>query len=461
MNLLGRKLSIKQILKPGIILLIPVFLGCETSEDLGLQYNLGSSTNVEYVEFVLPATNMYIDSLRTDNVQQILVGNYTDDIGGSLSAEGYFQFFYQTGPMPREEGTDANPITTDTLRLDSMVLTFESINISPLNTTSFQAFDVYTLQDSLINSAIYLSNLEANTDELIGSFSRSINTATDTIYRIKLTDSFAGSFFNQLRIIAQDPDRAAATEVFKSLGIVPQSTSESIAAFSTESDTSRLIVYTSPLNPDAKDTTYQTVFRFNGKKYTYLDRSMATYGQSKNEDKTRFNLPGNETVIDPMYGLSTVYSVEPLREFMEQNNNIFINNAVVTYNLNEGVTRDTLINFYTFFEKENGIFGPSTVTNSFANMVMNDVAYTNGQNIPSISSLSPTGDRIQVNSTLFFQTLYNSYQEFGDLVFKTAADGSNFPLSEFVLISQSSITTHRTTFPENGITLRLYYTEIN
>ena len=80
MNLLARAKSIKNILKPGLIILIPVFFGCETQDDIGVQYELDSDANVKYVEFDLPATNIYLDSLRTDGENRILVGLQNDPL---------------------------------------------------------------------------------------------------------------------------------------------------------------------------------------------------------------------------------------------------------------------------------------------------------------------------------------------------------------------------------------------
>lgn len=442
------------------MMMIPVFLSCETATDLGIQYDLDPGANANFIEFNLPATSIYIDSLRTDNEDRMLVGNYTDPIGGSVSTESYFQFFYQSGPLPREEQTQEMPVMEDTLKVDSVILTFEASNIIPFEGNAMQDFSVYTLQDTIAN-LVYMSTLKRNPDELIGTFSKSINTATDSIYRIKLLDSYAERLFETLGEIAQDSDRFVVTTNFESLALIPNGPSTSIATMLPNSDTSRLILYSSPVDPEAEDTTYVTSFQFNGAEYTYIDRSSATYGQSEAEDRTRFDLPGNQTIIDPLYGISTVYSIAPLREFFTQNPNIYINNATVYFELEDLNQRDTLFNFFTFFEKENGFYGPSVVSRTFTNMVMSDAAYLNGQNIPIISGLGIEKDELLVNSTLFFQAMYNGFRNQGDLIFETNVNDRNFALSEFVLISQSEVTLRRSVIAEDGIKLRLYYTEVN
>lgn len=459
MNLLGSMLSLKKLIKPGFILMIPVFLGCETSEDPGIDYELDSNASVKFVEFILPAENIYIDSLRTDGENKLLVGNYTDPIAGTVSTEGYFQFFYESGPLPRPLITEANPIPTDSLTLDSAFLILEGNTSLSTGALGLQEFDVFTLQDSLISSAVYLSSLELVKEQQIGSFSKEIQVQEQSLFQTRLSNDFSSSLFSQLGEISQDPSRLAASEVFKSLGLSPRSTSEVLTEFSLDSDSSRIVLYTSPRNPNTKDTTYITTLSLSGKNFSKIDRSSATYGMQ--EDQATFSFSNGETVIDPLYGLSTTFEITQLNSFFNSNENIIINSAILALSFKEDVSRDYLTRFYSFFNKENGFFAPAVVSNSFSNLIMNDNAYLNGQNNPSISQINSNNEQLDVNATLFFQTLYNNYNEFGDLVFRNQSGQGTFPLTEIVLISQSDVTLQRTIFQKDGIKLRLYYTEVN
>ena len=166
MNLLDRIRSISKILKPGFILMIPVFFGCETSDDIGIQYDLASDANVKFVELNISSSNIYVDSLRTDGENAILVGNYNDEIGGEISAEGYFALSYLGGPLPRAQeflendtlpdGSIVKVLVTpeDTLELDSIRITFEASSSIANSANALQDFQVFQLQDSLISSAI-------------------------------------------------------------------------------------------------------------------------------------------------------------------------------------------------------------------------------------------------------------------------------------------------------------------
>ncbi|MEQ6167048.1 DUF4270 family protein [Ekhidna sp. MALMAid0563] len=457
MNLLAKKLSFKNMIKPGLILLIPVFFGCETQSDLGIKYDLGSNANVKFVEFTLPASNVYLDSLRTDGENRILVGNYSDPLTGTVNTEGYFQFFYEQGPLPR--GVDES---TDTLKLDSIVFTVEANAIIPQSGSSFQEFTLHELQDSLESSAIYLSTLKQTPTTEIGSYSQSINTILDTLYRIKLDETYSQNFFDQISEIANDADQAVSSTTFKSLGVFPGASSESIAAFDLASDTSRIIMYSSPVDPEAKDTTYLTYFRFSGKNYSYIERDRSGSAFDGIEENEDFDLASGKTIIDPLSGLSTTYSITALEDFFDENRNIIINNATISFEFEAENDRDTLVNFMSYFRKpDNSIFGPAIASNAFGNIVMSDNAYLSFESDPANGSLNEDKDMILKTSTLFYQQLYRQYLEGDSLAYLVPTNGVIKDIDDLVLMNPIDVTLQRTIFKENGLILRLYYTEVD
>ncbi len=448
-------------------MLIPVFFSCETNNDLGIKYELDSDASVRFVEFVLPSTNIYLDSLRTDGENRILTGNHTDPLTGSVSAEGYFQFFYEEGPMPRAKETDGS--TVDTLKIDSIIVTLESSTIIPQITSSFQEFRLHELQDTLESAAVYLSRLQQVPANEIGIFSNSINPALDTLYRVKLTDDFSQEFYSQLSEIAGNTQKNINTTTFKSLGLIPGASSESITSFDLTSDTSRMVIYSSPIDPEAKDTTYLTSFRFTGKNYTYLDRdrSGSSYdgipeNQNTSIEDRDFDISSGQTIIDPLFGLSTAFSLDSLNNFFLENPAILINSAITSFEFEEDLNRDTLINFMNFFRKnDDRIFGPAIVSNPFGNIVMSDDAYLSFESNPANGLRNDSRDQILLVSTLFYQQLYRQFLEGDSLAYLTPTNGSIIPIDEMVTISPTDVTLQRTIFRENGVKLRLYYTEAN
>ncbi|WP_420576121.1 hypothetical protein [Ekhidna sp.] len=440
------------------MILIPVFFGCDTQDDLGIQYDLGSDASVKLIEFTLPASNIYIDSLRTDGENRVFVGNYSDPLTGSVSAEGYFQFFYEQGPLPKEEDG------SDTLKLDSLIFTVETNAIIPLSGNSYQEFTLHELEDSLESSAIYLSRLKQTPISQIGSYSSTINALTDTIYRLKISDPFSQSLFDKLSEIAGDPNQTTSSTVFQSLGLLPGASSESITSFDFSSDTSRMIMYSSPVNPDVKDTTYLTSFRFSGKNYSYLERDLSSSEFSGITESQNFDLSSGKTVVDPLMGLSTAFRLTALEDFFEENRNVIINNASVSFEFESENQRDTLVNLISFFRKpDESIFGPALASNPFGNIVMSDNGYLRQESNPANGSLSNDKSKIILTPTLFFQQLYKRFDPKEDttLTFLTPTNGVVKEIDDLVLISPIDVTLQRTIFKENGVKLRIYYTEVD
>ncbi|MEO9482328.1 MAG: hypothetical protein ABJG47_02740 [Ekhidna sp.] len=441
------------------MILIPVFFGCQTGDDLGIQYDLGSDANVNFQEFTLPATSIYIDSLRTDSETTVLVGNYSNTVTGAISAEGYFNIFYEEGPLARKRATSSEPNPEDTLKLDSIVVMFESNAIIPQSGSVFQEFSLYELQDSLENSAIYLSRLKQTTATQIGSYSQIIDPLKDTLHSFKLNGVYAQTFFDQISDIAGDSTKSIATTTFKSLGLIPGGSSESILSLSLTSDTTRMIVYSSPI--DNNDTTYLTFFQFNGKKYTYLDRDRSGSSFDGIVEFEDFDLPDGKTVMDPLAGINTAISITSLEDFFDQNRNILINNATLEFEFESEVDRDTLANFMSFFRKSDGsIFGPAIASNPFGNIVMTDNGYLNNQSAPAISILSDDKSKLLSSSTLFYQIFYSEYLENDSLVFQNPSGENLIPIDDLVTIATSGLNLQRSIFKQDGIKLRIYYTEV-
>lgn len=448
------------MIRPGLIMLIPVFFGCDTSEDIGVQYDLGTDASVKFQEFTLPATNTYIDSLRTDGETRILIGNYTDPLTGDISAEGYFQYFYERGPLPRQVDTDDQTFT-DTLQLDSIIVVLETNSNIPKQGNTTQEFSMYELQDSLVSSAIYLSSLQQTTASLAGTYSGTINNAVDTILSFKLDDTYAQSFFDNISSITGDPDQTVSTTLFKSLGFIPGSSSESISSIDLASDTSRIVMYMSPVSPDSKDTTYLTYFRLIGKHYTYLNRDRSSSPIASIEEYQDFDLSDGKTIIDPLAGVTTSLSIAGVKEFFDENRNILINSATVSFEFEEEDFRETLPRFMNFFRRADGrIFGPATANNPYGNIVMADNGYLTLQSDPATSGFNEDEDRLLLSATLFYQQLYQQSKDSTGLVYQNPIGGEILSIDEFVTISTADVILQRSIFKNDGIKLRLYYTEV-
>ncbi|NQZ75057.1 MAG: hypothetical protein HRT61_02955 [Ekhidna sp.] len=463
MSLLAKKNFCLKIFKPGLIALVSVFLGCETQEDLGIEYELDAQSSVNFVEIGLPASNFFIDSLRTDNEGIILVGNRSDDITGSVSSEGYFSIAYASGPLPRGKNSSST-VTEDSLKVDSIVFVFESFEMAPQRVSFLQEFSLVDLRDTLESRATYLASFKQQPLNELGNYSKVINSDLDTILSVTFADEHAQSFFDQLSEIAGDTLQSITTASFQSFGLIPSENSSGLTSINMFSDSTELIVYSSPVNEVRRS--YQTYFNTQVKSYSYMDRDRSGSLLDGIQEDVEFDTPDGKTYLDPLSGISTTFSLDSLVDFFNDNERIIINNATISFDFESEVGKDTLTSFTTFLRKENGsFFGPALAINSFSNIIMEDDGYISLRAEPITSSLSDDKTRILQTPTLFFQQLYrpftNSEDEITQLSFTDVTNSDEVNVEKLLLISFRNIALNRTIIKPNGVKLRIYYTEVD
>ncbi|MEP5614251.1 MAG: DUF4270 family protein [Cyclobacteriaceae bacterium] len=440
MSLLARSKKIKRFFKPGLIILISVFLGCDAAEDLGTQFDLDSNIDVKLAELALPSSNLYIDSLRTDGESRLVVGTYNDPLTGRVTAEGYFQFDFQRGFMPG-----------DSLQYDSIQLVLATGEILPLSGTSPLEIDVFEIEDTLINNIIYLSTKEETKSRQVGNLTSTVSS-DDELIALRLDDTYGQEIFDFLNDF---PD-SINTHFFKGLALSSGASNQSLISFNTAADTSRLRLFMTG------DTTYFAEFDFQPSVHTSIVRDRSTSPFSGIQEKQTFDLPDGRTVLDPLSGITTTFNVDTLETFFADNPNILINTTTIDFKEEGFTSRDTLQGFHLYFRRpDGGIFGPAIVQNSFANIVMADQGYLSGSSTPASVLYNTSTDQYLVRPTLFFQSLYNNYLNSGNLVYVEPLRGDTIQISEIVLVNPIEMTLDQTVFSNDGIKLRIFYTEVN
>jgi len=457
MSLLASFRRLYKIAKPGLILLIPVFLSCETSDDIGVQYELDSGADVNFLQFSLTATNIVVDSLRTDGENRVLFGNYQDDLIGSVSAESYFSMRIRSTNLP------SNRISDDFF-VDSVRFAFESTISAPLAQERMQSFEVHLLEDTL-SSLVFLSSKSEVLRERVGSFEDMFTTSDTLIGNFLLENSFANALFDN---IIPEQTILGITE-WPSLALVPAGNSQAINELTLDADTTGLYLFiTDPdgieevVNNDTtfRDTTYVVEFNFFANTvapgYVNIERNKAGSPFANLTDNDTLDLPDGSTMIDVLGGISTRMSIDPIEDFFNQIQNeeraIIINNATLSFNFDDETLRDTLENFYSFHYRNNDFVGSATVSSPFNNLIISDNGFLRGQNDPAASFINRDRTELVLNATLFFQQLYNDY---------ISEEGGSLSVDEFILISRNDVTLQRAIIPSDGITLNIYFTEVN
>lgn len=455
MNLSGRIHSIINNLKPGFILMIPVFLGCEASDDIGIPFELESSANVRFIELELPATTVFIDSLRTDSENRILVGQFQDELTGLIKTESYFSMKYASNNAPNGEIGDN--------------FVYDSVRMSLLSPTSIgnnsltQSFSISLLPDTISNVVYLSSSKQQSIGDQVGSFETQVGSDTN-YFNFQLDDTFGNQLFRNVTNF----DPLLGSTDWPSLAIIPNANSEVINQIKLNADTSRIFLYVTDPGGATKftiiggdtlynDTTYTVEFRFDlftseNPHYVNIDRS-----------GVNTTLPGDINVIDVLAGVTTSISTEPLEEFIneriDEGQSVIFNNATLAFSFEEESGRDTLENFYAFFYRNENYFASALVTSPFNNLIMSDNAFLQSSNSPALSSLNIDRDEIVISATLFFQSMHNEYVNNTESSSLLVRDSTGVSLVDFIMLSQSDVTLQRAIF--NGVKLRIYYTEVN
>ncbi len=452
MNLLDSIKKLIRFFKPGSILLIPVFLGCDAANDLGTQFDLDTNIDVTLVELDLPATNVFIDSLRTDGEDRLVVGTFDDPLTGRITTETYFQYAFQRGFLPG-----------DSLEFDSVQITLSTVNILPILGPSNLDIDIYELEDTLINGVVYLATKQEMKARKVGNLTTSIKS-TDEEIAFKLDDSYGREIFD---ILNNKPDTVGTANLFfKGLALSSGVTNESLVSFDARADTSKLRVYMTG------DTTQFAEFSIQTSLHTYVVRDRSSSPFSGIVEKEDFDLVGDgRTVLDPLAGITTSFNIEALKTFFDDNPNVLINTTILDFAAEDLVARDTLQGFHIFFRKPNGgIFGPGIVLNPFSNVVMTDQGYLSRNSIPAPIAFNPNTDQYIVTPTLFFQSLYNNFQNWKDendgmapedLFYVDPVQRDTVKISDMILINPNEMTLQQAIFQDSGIKLRVFYTDVN
>jgi hypothetical protein len=157
-------------------LLLFITSSCEQDESI-IKVNVEGVTNTNYIEFNLPTSEIFIDSLRTDDSDFILVGDYEDPLLGTLAAEAYFELQYDSGA-----------VIADTLLLDSVVFMLKIEDQLMNDASAIFNMDFHALRDSLFSQAVYLATKKL-------TLAKSIQSVAEIVLKSDTLLTFSGADF--------------------------------------------------------------------------------------------------------------------------------------------------------------------------------------------------------------------------------------------------------------------------
>ncbi len=424
----------------GLTLLI--ISSCE-QDDKFINVNLDGVTNTSYAEFIIPTSEIFIDSLRTDDSDFILVGDYEDPLLGALSAEAYFELQYDSGA-----------VIADTLLLDSVVFMLKiQDQLMGGNSARFN-MNLHVLRDSLFSQAVYLASKEL-------PVAKDVQSVAENIYKSDSLLIFSGAdfgsyFYGQLKSLDATDQYGYSSE----FAFVPAAENEALLSFDLASEDTKILIY----SKDSSDSLFVTQFKFNSIHFTHLDRDKSNSDLAGVSNLDSLQFADNFSIINPLQGLFTVLDFSEIMFFLDQLDNFILNSV----ELEVGLTATSIdpildVNFYTFNELsgiDGNVFasldlvfqGNLDYVETF-NQAANDFLLSEKSFIVGAGDFSPAISQVSeltYNSkiTLALEDQYIRKIFFGEDTFK-----------KLVMISDDRLTLNQSFVQRESVTVKIYYTK--
>jgi hypothetical protein len=462
------------------------FWGCR--EDIGIELPPNvQRTEIKSAEFILPVTNVYFDSLRTDKEGVIMVGEYSDPIYGKITTRAFTEIRYKNGLLPT---TTFNWIDrgdySDSLADFQFIGARLTLDVDrALTDDDFidQAVELHLLQDSIFDQGIYLSNRIISEGALIGQNNLTLNNLSTLDFddsqfipvSIDLEELYANSLYDDFE--EQGP-------FMRPLGFsINAITSNGIFSFDATSDTTELQLlfkgnlYDTLTNTIRKDTTFSVVnfVLSTANQFTNVIRDRTGSEISAMINKQELDVNPNLAYFNELAGVFPKIDLTPFIDFAETENGVLINRA--TLSIDEEITNvyniPAIIYYFSSGDSEVNVNWPGAFRfpTFFSTMLQTDSRYlSNGSTQPGIlvqsrDTLSENPVRIGFTGspTVFWQYLYDNKTD--DLngvkiekrpTIQQLLEG----VDNFIVANSGRLTLGRSSFKKDGIKLKIYYTKL-
>jgi len=404
-----------------IILSFLLYASCDETSEIGIDELLSTQKDkikVHYLEIPLEVSNIYLDSVRTDD-GDLYFGKYNDPVFGNLKSIAYSQFIFEDGtetemPLPGQV-IENYYLPNESSQLDSAVLYLKYSKVYGEEIFDEQEITVTQIEDTLFSSALYTSSryTEISPPRGIVGFTRFKVLNKDTFLTIPITEKYGNFILN--RII----DGVSGVELLdqtRGVAFVPGENNKQIVSFDLENDDSKLVLYfNNPEEGNANspaDDSLQYVFRFNSpltKHYSFYetDRSSTELSIVNDLDKNEsFNL-GDKIYWQSASGIYPLLDLNNFNSFLDTAKNIVLNRVeLVTGPLDRLNNLSPPSETIYYIAKNNKLNPVGIISNPEENVIMTDNAYYSDETGPakhkydSIISYSYKGE-----STVFFQEI--------------------------------------------------------
>ena len=423
-------------------LLLLIISSCE-QDDKTINVSSKGATNTSYAEFTIPTSEIFIDSLRTDDSDFILVGDYEDPLLGVLSAEAYFEIQYDSGA-----------VIADTLSLDSVVLKLKiQDQLMDENVASFN-MDLLVLRDSLFSQAVYLASKKLVVDKAVQNVAKTV-LKSDSLLTFSGMD-LGYYLYGQLKSLEKSDQYLYRSE----FAFLPTAENEALLSFDLASEDTKILIY----SKDPSDSLFVTQFRFNSIHFTQLERDKSNTDLAGVSNLDSFQLADEYSITNPLQGLFTVLDFSEVMFFLNQLDNFILNSVELEVGLTATSVDPILgVNFY-IFNTHGGIDGSvfaslNLVTQgnldyvSTFNQAANDFILSEESFIYGAGALSPLVSKI---SELTYNSIITLALE-DQYIRKTFFEEDQ--IEKLIMISDDRLTLNQSFVKKGSVTVKIYYTK--
>ena len=423
-------------------LLLLIISSCE-QDDKTINVSLNGATNTSYAEFTIPTSEIFIDSLRTDDSDFILVGDYEDPLLGVLSAEAYFEIQYDSGA-----------VIADTLSLDSVVLKLKiQDQLMDENVASFN-MDLLVLRDSLFSQAVYLASKKLVVDKAVQNVAKTV-LKSDSLLTFSGMD-LGYYLYGQLKSLEKSDQYLYRSE----FAFLPTAENEALLSFDLASEDTKILIY----SKDPRDSLFVTQFRFSSIHFTQLERDKSNTDLVGVSNLDSFQLADEYSITNPLQGLFTVLDFSEVMLFLNQLDNFILNSVELEVGLTAAsVDPISGVNFY-IFNTHGGIDGSvfaslNLVTQgnldyvSTFNQAANDFILSEESFISGAGALSPLVSKI---SELTYNSIITLALE-DQYIRKTFFEEDQ--IEKLIMISDDRLTLNQSFVKKGSVTVKIYYTK--
>ena len=472
MNLLVRK-------RIGWLLIIGILLvGCIDEDGLEVTPEI-KKTKIHFIEFNLPTTNLYIDSLRTDEGSSMIVGEYSDDVIGSVQATGYTEFLYRDGPLPFFFYDENGNLKKDKKNIDYDTMMFKSLSVT-LRITEFvnsddpmvQNLEFYELEDSIFSNVLYLADRELSLGRSLGSASKSTNPVALSLIDLKkdsivhtyaLSDSYGQELFDRIAGLAPDKTDSLTSSnaekriQFPGIGFVSNG-STGILNYDLSSKFSNIeLKMTSPKS----DSVYLINFELSGANnfnHIVRDRNGSIFAPIA--DRKTLDVNSDFVYFNPIAGILPRMDLSPYLDFAKKSeaDGIIIQRALLSIRAekNEFFQNVETTKFY-FSNADNSDLANVTYDINWSGLAFDPIG-TLLQTDNTYLGGTKTDMKIEIDSAT------NVYKTFPNIFFQDILDqtqgGEDIYSDDLIMVSPVN-TLFKSIINKDSVKLQIFYVKLN